>query len=302
MTEPSNPKIDVLSIILSTIGFGCLIYGVSNIGNSAILMMIVPLLIGCVSLAVFVIRQLSLEEPMLDMNAFRYPMFSIGTVLIIIMHMVNFSIMLMLPIFMEGAMGLSAFTAGLMMLPGGLINGIAAPIAGSLYDKYGPKALIFPGFLISTIIFAIFSQVISVSVSIPVIIVLHCCSLLAVGMINTPTQTNSLNQLTPKLYPHGTAITNTLQQIGGALGTSLFIAIMTTAQNNCLANIGKHDAASQAFALATGVRKSLSVATIVLLVGLVLSFFLKRNSKDIRKPQLVSKALEYTDLEDGIED
>ena len=287
VTKLSSPKIDVLSIILSTIGFGCLIYGVSNIGNSAISMMVVPLLVGCASLAVFVVRQLSLKEPMLDMNAFRYPMFSIGTVLIIIMHMVNFSIMLMLPIFMEGAMGLSAFTAGLMMLPGGLINGIAAPIAGSLYDKYGPKVLIFPGFLLSTIVFAILSQVISVSVSIPVIIVLHCCSLLAVGMINTPTQTNSLNQLTPELYPHGTAITNTLQQIGGALGTSLFVAIMTAGQNNYLANAGKHDAESQALALAAGVRQSLSVAVIVLIIGLVLSFFLKRNSNGVRKAQLV---------------
>ncbi|OPJ62253.1 MDR family MFS transporter [Clostridium oryzae] len=283
VTDISKPKVDVVSIILSTVGFGCIIYGASNIGNSAVYLMVIPFIISGISLAGFVVRQLRLKEPLLDMNAFRYPMFSIGTVLIIIMHMVNFAIMLMLPMFMEGAMGLSAFTAGLIMLPGGIINGIIAPLAGSLYDKHGPKVLIFPGFLISTAVFIIFSRAISVKISIALIIILHCISLIAVGMINTPTQTNSLNQLTPKLYPHGTAITNTLQQIGGAFGTSLFVAIMSAGQKNYLNNIANgHGAANQANALAYGVRLSLTVAVGILIVAVVLSFFLKRNTESVR--------------------
>jgi DHA2 family lincomycin resistance protein-like MFS transporter len=259
-------------------GFGGLIYGASNLGSAKIVSVLVPLLISVIALILFGLRQLNLKEPMLDIRAFKYPMFTIGTLLIIIMHMVNFAIMLLLPLFMEGSMGLSAFTAGLIMLPGGIINGIVAPISGGIYDKHGPKMLIFPGFFISTIVFFILSHVMTVSISIPVIIILHCFSLIAVGMINTPTQTNSLNQLTPELYPHGTAITNTLQQIGGAFGTSLFIAIMTAGQKSFLTNIGKNDAISQALGLATGVRQSLTVAFFILIVGLILAFFVKRNT------------------------
>ena len=166
------------------------------------------------------------------------------------------------------------------MLPGGMINGIVAPIAGSIYDKYGPKKLIFPGFLISTVVFFILSHAMTVSISIPVIIILHCLSLIAVGMINTPTQTNSLNQLTPELYPHGTAITNTLQQIAGAFGTSLFIALMTAGQKSFISKAGTNDAAIQAQGLAAGVRQSLTVAFCILIVGLVLSFFIKRNTNE----------------------
>jgi MFS transporter, DHA2 family, lincomycin resistance protein len=284
VTELSKPAIDIFSVVLSTLGFGGLIYGVSNIGNSSVLMMLAPLLVGCMALVLFILRQFSLKEPMLDMHAFKYPMFSIGTGLIILMHMVNFAIMLMLPIFMEGAMGLSAFTAGLILLPGGVINGVVAPFAGILYDKYGPKVLILPGFVLSTVVFFILSRVVSVGVAIPVIIGLHCCSLLAVGMINTPTQTHSLNQLTPELYPHGTAITNTLQQIGGAFGTSLFIAIMSAGQKNYLQGLGRHDASSEALSLAVGVRQSLTVAVFVLVVAVILSYFMKRNpnKKDVQ--------------------
>ena len=202
VTELSKPHLDLISVLLSTIGFGGLIYGASNLGAASISLFVVPFVISVIALILFGFRQLNLKEPMLDIRAFKYPMFTIGTLLIIIMHMVNFSIMLLLPLFMEGAMGLSAFTSGLIMLPGGMINGIVAPIAGSIYDKYGPKKLIFPGFLISTVVFFILSHAMTVSISIPVIIVLHCFSLIAVGMINTPAQTNSLNQLTPELYPH----------------------------------------------------------------------------------------------------
>ncbi len=278
VTELSKPRLDIISILLSTVGFGGLIYGASNLGANNRITVLVPLLVSVIALILFSLRQMNLKEPMLDIRAFQYPMFTIGTLLIIIMHMVNFAIMLLLPLFMEEAMGLSAFTAGLIMLPGGIINGIVAPISGSIYDKYGPKVLIFPGFLISAIVFFILSHAMTVSISIPVIIVLHCLSLIAVGMINTPTQTNSLNQLPPELYPHGTAITNTLQQIGGAFGTSLFIAIMTAAQKNYLSGIGKNDIVSQRLGMAAGVRQSLTVAFFILIVGLILAFFVKRNS------------------------
>jgi len=285
VTTLSKPHIDILSVVLSTIGFGGLIYGASKLGNEHVMTIIAPFLLGILALFLFAVRQLKLKEPMLDIRAFQYPMFSIGVLLIIFMHMANFGIMLLLPLFMEGAMGLTAFTAGLMMMPGGLLNGIVSPISGSIYDKYGPRVLIFPGFLLSTIVFILLSHVMTVTVTIPVIIVLHCISLIAVGMINTPTQTNSLNQLPPALYPHGTAISNTLQQIGGAFGTSLCIAVMTAGETSFLSNVGSNTAENQALALASGVREALTVCVGILVVSLILAFFVKRNTTSTKKEE-----------------
>lgn len=277
VTELTKPSIDSLSIVLSTIGFGGFIYGVSNIGGSHISLIAIPLIIGCIALFTFVLRQLHLDEPMLDMHPFKESMFSIGTILMMIMHMVNFATMLILPMFFQGVLGLSAFVGGLLLLPGGLINGIISPISGHLYDKFGPKALIIPGYTISTITFFMLSRCISVNISIPVIIVLHCLSLVAVGLINTPVQTNSLNQLSPKYYPHGTAIMNTLQQIAGAFGTSLFIAVMSAFQKKYLLTISNptnHDALSLVF----GIKHTFSIETYVLLAALILSLFIKNNN------------------------
>lgn len=278
VTELSKPTLDVVSVVLSTIGFGGFIYGVSNIGGASNTTMVIPMIVGCIALAIFVLRQLHMKQPMLDMRTFKYPMFTLGTILIIIMHMVNFATMLLLPMFLEGALGLTAFTAGLIMLPGGLINGIVSPISGHLYDKFGPKVLILPGYIISTIVFFIFSTSLSLSITIPTIIILHCLSLVAVGMINTPTQTNSLNQLTPEYYPHGTAIMNTLQQIAGAFGTSLFVAIMSAYQKNYLMTASNpNDSKQQALALVLGVRHTFTIEVGVLIVAVIICLFIKNN-------------------------
>ncbi|QXE19705.1 MDR family MFS transporter [Clostridium sp. 001] len=288
VTELTKPPIDLLSIVLSTIGFGGFIYGVSNIGSSYTYLIAAPIIISCIALAIFVLRQLHMSEPMLDMHPFKESMFSLGCILMIIMHMINFATMLILPMFLEGALGLAAFTAGLLMLPGGFINGIISPISGHLYDKFGPKALIIPGYAISTITFFLLSRFVSMSITIPVIIVLHCLSLIAVGLINTPIQTNSLNQLSPKYYPHGTAIMNTLQQIAGAFGTSLFVAIMSASQKKYLFAAGNpSNAKSQALSLVFGVKHAFTIETFVLVIALILSLFIANNainkkSKSIR--------------------
>ena len=278
VTKLTNPHLDILSILLSTVGFGGFIYGVSNIGNSAATMAL-PIIVGCIALFTFTLRQIHMKDPMLDMHPFKYPMFTIGTILIIIMHMINFATMLILPMFLEGALGLTAFVAGLIMLPGGLINGIVSPISGHLYDKFGAKILILPGFVISAIVFCAFSFTISLKITIPLIIALHCLSLFAVGIINTPTQTNSLNQLSLESAPHGTAIMNTLQQIAGAFGTSLFVAIMSSNQKSYLMSAANpNDSQSQALSLVFGVHNVFIIQVFILLVAVILSLFLKRNS------------------------
>lgn len=283
VTELTNPPIDFVSIVLSTIGFGGFIYGVSNIGSSDTYLIAIPIIVAGIALVIFVMRQLHMSEPMLDMHPFKESMFSLGCILMMIMHMVNFATMLILPMFLESALGITAFTAGLIMLPGGVINGIISPISGHLYDKFGPKALIIPGYAISVIAFVLLSRCVSMTISIPVIIALHCLSLVAVGLINTPVQTNSLNQLAPKYYPHGTAITNTLQQIAGAFGTSLFVAIMSAYQNKSLLAMSNPAAPeNQSLSLVYGVQHVFAIETGVLVVALVLSLFIA-NKKPHKK-------------------
>ncbi|MBP2655954.1 MAG: drug resistance transporter, EmrB/QacA family [Firmicutes bacterium] len=279
VTDLTTPKLDILSIILSTLGFGGIIYGFSvavdlGLTNLKVLM---PLIIGFIGTGLFVQRQLTLKEPMLDLSPFKYPMFTAGIILIIVSMMTVFSTMLLLPIFLQSVLALSAFASGLIMLPGGALTGIMSPVIGRLFDKLGPRVLVAPALIIMAVM-VWFMAHISASTTIVTIIFLHCCILVGVSMVMTSAQTNGLNQLPPRYYPHGSAIMNTIQQLAGAMGTSLFIGIMSATEHSYLKNSVIVDSAQQVTAIISGVNNAFSIGVLIIGIGLIVSLFLKRSS------------------------
>src|SRR5690606_1095933 len=127
-----------------------------------------------------------------------------------------FSTLIILPMYLQGALLLAPFAAGLVLLPGGVINGLMSPVAGRLFDKFGPRALIAPG-LIIVIATLWFMRGLSTDSSTGEVIALHITLLIGISLVIMPGQTTGLNQLPRNLYPHGTAIMNTLQQVSGAI-------------------------------------------------------------------------------------
>ncbi|WP_420916365.1 DHA2 family efflux MFS transporter permease subunit [Niallia circulans] len=284
VTTLTKPKIDILSIILSTIGFGGIVYGFSNAGEGggwSSLEVIISIAIGLIALILFAIRQVKSEQPMMNLGAFKYPMFVIGLVLVIMIMMVMLSSMILLPLYLQNVLALSTFTAGLLLLPGGLINGLLSPIMGSLFDKFGPKWLVIPGLALATLALFGFSTI-DIDTSSGFIIALLIVLMIGVSMVMMPAQTNGLNQLPPELYPHGTAIMNTLQQVGGAIGTAIAISLLASGSAEYIDSAATDltNPLSPLLAFTAGVQKSFSFAIIVAIIGLVLSFFIKRVKVD----------------------
>lgn len=127
VSEVSKPKIDVLSLIFSTVGFGGIVFGFSSAGegetgflNPAVY---IPIVSGVVALIFFSIRQFKLEEPLLNLRVFRFPMYSHAVILFLIIIMAMFSSEIILPMFMQGPLGVTPATAGLILLPGAILNG-----------------------------------------------------------------------------------------------------------------------------------------------------------------------------------
>ncbi|GGF25227.1 multidrug MFS transporter [Halobacillus andaensis] len=278
--EVTKPKADIFSIILSTAGFGGIVLGFSFAGEGEAGFLEPKvysfILVGVAALIIFTRRQLKLEDPLLDLRVFKYPMYSIALVMFIIVMMSMFSSEIILPMFMQGPLALTAATAGLILLPGALLNGLMSPIMGKLFDKFGPRKLIIPAAAVLTATMFSLSQV-SENTSIYVIIISYMLLMLSVSAIMMPAQTNGLNQLPKRLYPHGTAIMNTLQPVSGAIGVSVFISIMTARQEAELQQMG-NPASEEALTQATvaGVELVYFVAFAVALAGLVLSLFIKR--------------------------
>ncbi|MEH7009557.1 MDR family MFS transporter [Neobacillus niacini] len=281
VTETTNPKIDPLSLLLSTIGFGGIVYGFSSSGEGhggwSSNEVIISIAIGVASLVLFTWRQLTIAQPLLDLRTFKYKIFRLSTLIMMIIMMAMFSAMMLLPIFLQNALGYSPLEAGLVMLPGGIVMGIMSPITGRLFDKFGAKllALVGLGLVANTLLQFAF---ITLSTSYSMIMIYNTLLMLGISMVMMPVMTNALNVLPPHLYPHGTAIISTLQQVAGAVGTALLVSIMTSTSSRYMENkLPTNDGSElQNLAMIAGMKNSFLLAFGLVAIAWIASFFIKR--------------------------
>ncbi|XNQ37957.1 MDR family MFS transporter [Bacillus sp. 1P10SD] len=282
VTETTNPKIDPISLLLSTLGFGGIVYGFSSSGeghggwlsNEVLL----PIAIGVIALVLFTWRQLTISQPLLDLRTFKYSIFRLSTLIMIIVMMAMFSAMMLLPIFLQNGLGYSPLEAGLVMLPGGIVMGIMSPITGRLFDKFGAKWLAVIGLgLIANTLWQFASITLSTSYS--TIMIFNTFLMLGISMVMMPVMTNALNELPPPLYPHGTAIISTLQQVAGAVGTALLVSVMTNSSNHFMENtVMKDDSTLPILAMIAGMKSAFLLAFGLVANALIASLLLKRSA------------------------
>ncbi|WP_186725578.1 MDR family MFS transporter [Planomicrobium sp. CPCC 101110] len=279
VTEVTKPRIDLLSIALSTIGFGGVVFGFSKAGEGSegwtSTVVVASIVVGLVALVLFVLRQTSMKDPMLNLSVFKYPMYVIGLLLVLICMMIIMSSMIILPMFLQTGAGFSVFIAGLMLLPGSALNGILSPLVGRLFDKYGPTWLVIPGLVLVAVMLWFFATL-SPASSVAFIVLLHIGLMVGISLIWMPAQTNGLNQLPPALYPHGTAVLNTLQQVMGAIGTAVAISILTSGMEKYLHGSSDPTKLTEiAKAITAGSQNVFLVAMFVALLGIVFAFFIR---------------------------
>ena len=287
MTTDKTATIDFASIILSTFGFGGLLYGVSTASTAGWddPIVLTTLIVGLVAIVIFVIRQLKLEQPLLDLRVYKYPMFALASIISIVNAVAMFSGMILTPAYVQSVRGISPLDSGLLMLPGAIVMGIMSPITGKLFDKFGPRTLALVGLVITAISTFELSRL-QIDSSYLFIVIIYTIRMLGMSMVMMPIMTNGLNQLPTRLNPHGTAVNNTAQQVAGSIGTAVLVSIMnyvTTKEGESLmANVDPATLTEQTMgllgqqALLAGIQYSFLVALVMNIIALVLAFFLKR--------------------------
>ncbi|NHC41190.1 DHA2 family efflux MFS transporter permease subunit [Bacillus sp. MM2020_1] len=222
-------RLDFLSVVLSSIGFGGILYGFSSAGKDGwdSPQVYGTLAVGIISLVTFILRQLSQERPLLNFRIYKYPMFALSSAISMVVTMAMFSGMLLLPIYVQNIRGISPMDAGLLLLPGAILMAIMMPVTGKLFDKFGGRALAIIGLAITVITSYLFSKL-TLETTYTHLIILYTIRMFGMSMVNMPVTTNGLNQLPARFYPHGTAMNNTMSQVSGAIGTALLVTVMTT--------------------------------------------------------------------------
>ncbi|HDE4661015.1 TPA: DHA2 family efflux MFS transporter permease subunit [Staphylococcus aureus] len=305
----TNPKADIPGIIFSTIGFGALLYGFSEAGNKGWGSVEIETMfaIGIIFIILFVIRELRMKAPMLNLEVLKFPTFTLTTIINMVVMLSLYGGMILLPIYLQNLRGFSALDSGLLLLPGSLIMGLLGPFAGKLLDTIGLKPLAIFGIAVMT--YATW-ELTKLNMDTPYMTIMGIYVLRSFGMafIMMPMVTAAINALPGRLASHGNAFLNTMRQLAGSIGTAILITVMTTQTTQHLSAFGEEldktnpvvqdhmrELASQyggqegamkvllqfvnKLATVEGINDAFIVATIFSIIALILCLFLQSNKK-----------------------
>ncbi|HDE3723599.1 TPA: DHA2 family efflux MFS transporter permease subunit [Staphylococcus aureus] len=305
----TNPKADIPGIIFSTIGFGALLYGFSEAGNKGWGSVEIETMfaIGIIFIILFVIRELRMKAPMLNLEVLKFPTFTLTTVINMVVMMSLYGGMILLPIYLQNLRGFSALDSGLLLLPGSLIMGLLGPFAGKLLDTIGLKPLAIFGIAVMT--YATW-ELTKLNMDTPYMTIMGIYVLRSFGMafIMMPMVTAAINALPGRLASHGNAFLNTMRQLSGSIGTAILVTVMTTQTTQHLSAFGEEldktnpvvqdhmrELASQyggqegamkvllqfvnKLATVEGINDAFIIATIFSIIALILCLFLQSNKK-----------------------
>ncbi|SFK30349.1 DHA2 family efflux MFS transporter permease subunit [Cellulomonas sp. KH9] len=234
VTQPRHARVDVVSVALSAVAFGGLVLGMSRVGE-VVAGGLQPatgaaLVAGAVGLTLFVARQLRLQrtdDALLDLRVFRSRTFAVSVGLMAIMMMALFGVIIMLPIYAQDVLGLDTLRTGLMLLPGGLLMGLLAPLVGRAYDRVGARPLLVPGtVLVSTATWGM-ALLLGEQTQPWLLVAAHLTMSAGLALVFTPLFTSALGSVSADRYSHGSAIIGTVQQVAGAAGTAVFVTVLS---------------------------------------------------------------------------
>ncbi|MBC1586469.1 multidrug efflux MFS transporter MdrM [Listeria seeligeri] len=279
------PKLDVLGVIMSTIGFGSLLLGFSNAGDHAWLTWKVAgfIVLGLIVLGLFVRYQTSSKAPLLNFRVFKYPTFALTTSISFFVVMGLFGGMLLLPIFLQTVRGFSPLESGLVLLPGALVTAVLSPVTGVMFDRFGAKYLSLVGLIImagSTFMFTNLDE----STTLTYIIIIQTIRSAGMAMVMMPLQTAALNSLPLNLAAHGSAMFNTMRQVAGSIGTAALITVMSKSAASFARHLGPEDVMDKTkteianHVLIHGIETAFLVAGILSVIACILALFIQKNN------------------------
>nr|WP_232327834.1 DHA2 family efflux MFS transporter permease subunit [Kibdelosporangium sp. MJ126-NF4]CEL13762.1 Drug resistance transporter EmrB/QacA subfamily [Kibdelosporangium sp. MJ126-NF4]CTQ99448.1 Drug resistance transporter EmrB/QacA subfamily [Kibdelosporangium sp. MJ126-NF4] len=235
-TQTRPVPLDALSVLMSALGFGGILYGLSSTAqDGGHVPAGIPIAAGAVAVAVFVLRQVSLQRhgrALLDLRPLAHHRFLVALLISMLVILCHIGIgVVLLPLYLQTVLHLDTFVTGLAVLPGGLVLGALGIPTGRLFDRYGARPLLIPGTVAMTVSLGVFAAL-DEHTPLPAAIAVHIVLMTGIGLVMTPLMIEPLAELPPALYAHGTAILGTAQQLSGAFGTALFITVATLGAAN----------------------------------------------------------------------
>lgn len=267
--ELTKPRIDTISVITSCFGFGGIVLGAGMVSLFGLTS--APVLgsfaVGIVCLAAYIKRQLSIKVPVLDLHVFTYQGYRVGVMCLMLNFGITLAAMYVLPQFYQNAMLIAVAGAGVLMLPGGLINAAVSVAAGTLFDRFGARGPVSIGFACSALASAML-MIATPETPIWYMVACHIIMMIGVPLAMSPCQTHALASIPPQLNSDGSTIMNTLQQVLGAICTAVATCLLAAGQNTYFAAGGT----DSALAFTEGSHIGFAFTLIMAVLGFFLAF------------------------------
>lgn len=285
VTETEKAKLDVTSVILSTFGFGFVLYGVSTAGRDGWgdIFVISTTVAGLILTSAFCLRQIKSADPLLNLTVFNNKTFLMTSIINILVMMMMYADMTLLPIYLQDGRNFTAFDAGLLLLPGALVNAFLSPVTGKIYDRIGAKPLFIVGLLFIVPSMYVITDL-SAETTYQFLLIRTIFLRIGLSCITMPLNTAGLNALPQQLIIHGTAVNNTLRQLSGSIGTAIVITVfsMQTTQRAGELSTAMPEASSSSIlqmATAYGTGNAYYFMMVLAIAALILSFFFSGKNK-----------------------
>lgn len=267
----SVEKIDVPSLVTIVIGSMLVLMGFSlasdmGLNNPLIIAMIV---IGCLLCIYFIRRQGTLASPILSFKAVRYREFGLSMIANVLLSMALCLAPFVLAIYLQTVRGFSAFQYGLLLLIPAIFSVGGAPISQKLYTKVSSKALIVCGLIFLSVgnLLLGFS---AIDTSIVLFISLLCLRYLGIGIMGMPVTDHGMRALPPELQDDGSTLVNWAKLMGNSFALSVFTMVYSIVSSDI------EGAGGEILAMVKGVDEVFVSSAIILLLGLIPAFMLKR--------------------------
>ena len=244
--EPQPGSVSWTSVALAALGFGGLLFGLSEAGAIGALPVALLITAGLALIVAFGWLQVRLTRPpsgpLLDLRTLRHRSFRVSLLMVAATDVAFFGAMFLLPLYLQNARHLSSLQTGLLLIPGGLGMGVLGPPVGRLYDRCGARPVVLPGAVATVVALAVFSRI-GQHTPYGLILAAHIVLMASLAAVLTPVFTAGLGDLPAELYSHGSSLFGTVMQVFGALGTALLVVISQT-RTSALTRSGVSSAAA----------------------------------------------------------
>lgn len=225
----TRTKFDTLSVVLSSTGLVCILYGLSTFSTSENLAITGALiLLGIILVGLYVRRQLTLPDPMLKVSILKTRKYAIAVIVIVIVEAALMGTGVITPLYIQGVRGYSATMSGVAMLPGAVLGAILGLVSGRLFDRFGVRKVVIPGVIVALLGGAALA-LLAIDSEFLFIMLAYTVLMAGLQFTMTPLNTWGVNSLDNSVIQHAQSLSNTLNQVAASLGTALLVSISALA-------------------------------------------------------------------------